>query len=264
MIRGVILDLDGTVYLGDEPVPGAPAFVDYLRSRDIRPLFVTNRANRTPGEIARHLAGMGIRCGVADVLTAAEATARHLPPGRVFLIGEEGMRRALEEAGHTVVEDAADYVVVSYDRGFNYERMERACRLIHAGARFVATNPDRNLKTDRGILPGTGAIVAAVQAGCGVDPVVVGKPQPLIMRMALQRLALDAADVLVVGDNLATDVPAGLNAGMRTVLILTGISQPGDVADADIRPTWTVTSYGQLQALIEDLARGNADGAPPR
>lgn len=252
MIRGVILDLDGTVYFGTDEVPGAGSFVAGCRDMGIRCLFVTNRANRVPEEIVRQLRGHGIPCEPGDVLTAAQATARYLRRGSAWYIGEEGLRRALQEQGIAITEERPDYVVVGYDRGFNYEKLFNACRLIDGGARFIATNPDRALKTEKGIYPGTGAIVEAVAAGTGRRPVIVGKPERLIMDMALERLGMGPDEVIVVGDSLATDVPAGHAAGMLSVLLLTGVSRREDVAHSAVKPDWVVGTFDELLSRVRD------------
>lgn len=250
MIRGVILDLDGTVYLGQAEVPGASAFVARCHAAGIRCLFVTNRANRTPAEVAEQLRGFGMPCGPADVLTSAQATARVLPPGRAFCIGEAALLQALTEAGFTICEERPDYVIVGLDRTFTYEKLARACSLIGAGARFVATNPDRALKLATGVMPGTGAIVAAVEAGSGQAPLVIGKPGRLIMDMALAVLGTRPEETLVVGDNLVTDIPAGAAAGMPTALILTGVSRREDLPAAPVAPNWVVAGFDELWTVI--------------
>jgi 4-nitrophenyl phosphatase len=260
VIRGVILDLDGTVYLGLEEVPGAGRFVAECRAMGVRCLFVTNRANRTPEEVVRQLQGFGIPCATADVLTAAQATARYLQRGSAWYIGEDGLRLALEEQGIAITDERPDYVVVGYDRGFTYEKLFKACRLIDRGATFVATNPDSALKTDKGIYPGTGAIVAAVTVGSGRTPIVIGKPERRIMDMALDRLGLAAGEVIVVGDSLATDVPAGRAAGMRTVLLLTGVSRFEEIGLAAQKPDWVAATFDELLDRVRREA--NAPYAP--
>jgi 4-nitrophenyl phosphatase len=250
MIKGVILDLDGTVYLGKQEVPGAARFILFLKESGIRYLFVTNRANRTPTIVAEHLCTYGIPCTENDVLTSAQATVQYLKRGSVYYIGEEGLKVELDKAGMTVNEEAPDYVIVSFDRTFNYDKLRKACRLIHAGAQFIATNPDKALKTATGLTPGTGSIVAAVAAGSGKEPVMIGKPERLIMDMALERLGLQREEVINVGDNLATDIPAGIVAGIRTAFILTGVSSREDLAHTDLEPAWIVASYEELTTIV--------------
>jgi 4-nitrophenyl phosphatase len=255
MIKGVILDLDGTVYRGQAEVPGAGRFARDMAGSGVRCLFVTNRANRRPEEIARQLAGYGIPCGPSDVLTSAEATAQYLGGGSAYYIGQDGLRAALEAAGIRIDDCSPDAVVVSLDLGLTPEKVETAARLIRAGARFVATNPDRWFPTETGNQPGTGTIVDAVAAKCGRKPIVVGKPERLIMDMALRRLRLAAAEAIAVGDNVETDIPAGAAAGMRTVLLLTGVSSREDLVRAPVPPTWVVEGYEELTRIVE------ADGA---
>jgi HAD superfamily hydrolase (TIGR01457 family) len=250
MIRGVILDLDGTVYRGADEVPGAAECVARHRARGGRCLFVTNRANRTPEAVAAHLRGYGIDCGREDVLTSAQATALFLKHGTYYPIGEDGLVRALEEQGLTRDDRAPDYVVVSFDRGFTYDKLCTACGLIAAGARFIATNPDRALRTETGMSPGTGAIVAAVEAGSGARPLIIGKPERRIMDLALERMGLRREEAVCVGDNLDTDIRAGHHAGIRSVLILTGVTRREDIARATHAPTWVVESYAELDTLL--------------
>ena len=260
MIRGVLLDLDGTVYLGKTEVPGATAFIGLLKDEGIRTLFVTNRANRTPERICAQLREYGITCECEDILTSAQAAARHIGRGSVYYIGEEGLRQALEEQGLTITDDEPNYVVVGFDRTFNYEKLETACRCIRHGATFIATNPDNGLSTEHGITPGTGALVAAVAAGSGTEPLVIGKPQKRLFDIALGTTGLAAEEVIAVGDNLQTDIAAGASAGIRTALILTGLSKRADLERADVPPTWVVDNYNDLTAIVVAENRHPPDG----
>lgn len=251
MIKGIILDLDGTVYRGTEEVPGAAQFISIMREQGRNCLFVTNRANRTPERIASHLTKYGIAVKTDEVLTSSYATARYLAKGSVYLIGEEGLSQAFKHNGFTITDDAPDYVVVGFDRTFTYDKLVKACRLIDGGAGFIATNPDKGLRTEQGINPGTGAIVAAIAAGCGVEPVMIGKPQPLIFQMALERLDLSKDEVVAVGDNIETDIVAGIKVGVRTVLILSGISTVEDVEHSPVQPTWVVRDYDEMARIFD-------------
>ena len=253
MIKAVMLDLDGTVYRGTEEVPGAADFVRYLRGEGIGVLFVTNRANRTPHVVRDHLVGLGIDCKIEDILTSAQATAAYLEKGSAYYIGEDGLEVALEEQGITTSEEDPDYVVVSFDRGFTYDKMVKACRLIDGGAKFIATNPDKGLRTEEGIYPGTGAIVAAVAAGSGMEPIVIGKPEKLIIEMALKRLGVTPDEAILVGDNVNIDVPAGSNAGVRTALLLTGISSREDAAASGLNPDWVLDGFEELTTVVRAL-----------
>jgi 4-nitrophenyl phosphatase len=254
MIKGVLLDLDGTVYWGQKQVPGAADFLAFLRTQSIRCLFVTNRANRTPQAICEHLRGYGIACTPDDVLTSAQATAAYLTPGPAYYIGEDGMYCALMEAGFEITDNEPDYVIVSYDRGFSYDKLATACRLIGAGAKFVATNDDKAINTEDGLAPGSGALVAAVAAGSGREPLLIGKPERPLFDMALRRLNLPADDVIAVGDNPATDLPAGQRAGIRTAYMLTGVGTRDDLKRLALRPTWVAADFGALTRIVGSAA----------
>jgi len=251
-IKGILMDLDGTVYYGKDQVPGAGSFIEKCRAQGIRILYVTNRANRPPEEIRDHLRSYRIPCETDDILTAAQAAARYLKKGSAFYIGEEGMRLALEEEGILINDINPDYVIVSFDREFNYAKLKKACSLIFKGAKLVATNPDRGLKTEDGISPGTGAIVAAVETGSATKSLMIGKPQGIIFEMALKKLGMNKDEVIAVGDNIDTDVAAGITANIRTALILTGITTPEEAACSPHKATWTVRNFAELSALLDD------------
>jgi len=250
-IRGVILDLDGTVYRGREAVPGAAAFVNSLVARGVRILYVTNRANREAAAVREHLLALGLACGPADVLTSAQALVAYLRPGTAYVLGEPPLVRVLEAGGFTLTPERPDYVIASLDRELTYEKLRCAATAIARGARFVATNPDKGLRVEDEIIPGVGATLAALQAVTGVAPQVIGKPEPLIMTMALRQLGLAAAEVISVGDNVETDVPASMAAGIRVALILTGISRAADVAASPVAPTWVVEDFSALQRIVD-------------
>ncbi len=253
MLNGVILDLDGTVYLGSEQVPGASEFVSFLAEKGIKCLFVTNRSNRKPEDVAAHLQEYGIPCEVEHVLTSSQATVQYLQRGSAYVIGEEGLTSELMKAGITITDRSPDYVIVSLDRHFSYDKLLIACNLIAGGATFIATNPDKVLKVSTGLNPGTGSIVAAVEAASGVKPLVIGKPEKLIMEMSLARMGLSAAEVIAVGDNVLTDIPAGAAAGMKTVLLLTGVSKRRDAESGPYRPDWVLDGFAELTDLVRDL-----------
>lgn len=250
MIKGMIFDLDGTVYWGRKEVPGAGRFIQELKKNDIKYVFVTNRANRPPEDVCEHLRGYGIECDESHVVTTAFATAEYLKGGSCYYIGEEGLRRELDRVGMTITDDKPDYVIVSFDRTLTYDKIKKACQLIHGGAKFIATNPDKALKMADGIVPGTGSIVAAIEAGSGVKPLVIGKPGKYIIELGLQRMGLSKDEAVNVGDNVETDIPAGLNAGVRTAFILTGVSTLEDLQKTNCRPTWIVDNYEELAEIL--------------
>ncbi len=253
-VRGLILDLDGTVYRGEEAVPGAAEAISSLRARGVAIRYVTNRANRTTGEVQRQLQGMGLECGPDEVITSAEATADFLEPEPVYVIGERGLLEALDRRGFVIDAVSAKTVIVSYDRGFSYDKLATAARLIGNGARFVATNADRGLRIASGLVPGTGSLVAAVETATGVKPLIVGKPERLIFDITLRSMGLSAENVVAVGDNLDTDIPAGAAAGIRTAFILTGVSTRADLARTSVAPTWVVEDYTELRRVLDASA----------
>lgn len=242
--RGYILDLDGTLYKGEEAIPGARFFVGQLRERGIPYLFLTNNSSRTPGQVAEKLRRLGFPAEAEQVFTSAQSAARFLSGKgdhpRVYAIGEEGLLSALREAGCRLVQKEADAVVVGIDRQFTYEKLKRACLEIRAGARFVGTNGDRVIPTEEGMLPGNGSLCAAVAAASGMNPVFTGKPEPLIFQYALERLGTTPEETLVVGDNLDTDIRGGLEAGMDTLLVYTGVTAPEDCVSSKIKTTHAV------------------------
>ena len=252
-IKGILFDLDGTVYLGEKEVPGAAKFINDLKPNGIRALYVTNRSNRSADVVCDHLRGYGIECEEDDIISTADAAALYLKPGSYYAIGEENLFDTLNRHGFTYDDKAPDYVIVSFDREFNYDKLKTAVGFIYKGAKFVSTNPDHALKMYDDILPGTGAIVAAVEVGSGIKPITVGKPERIIFDIAIERIGVNRSEVIAVGDNLLTDIPAGAAAGIRTALILTGMSKREDVATSPVEPTWIVDGYEELWDKIKNI-----------
>jgi 4-nitrophenyl phosphatase len=240
--KGYLLDLDGTVYRGSEIIPEAVAFIGYLREKGIPFLYVTNNSSAPPEQVADRLTSMGLPTGADEVYTSSMATASYLAEREaegtpVFVIGEEGIRLELERRGFVLTENQPRYVVVGIDRLFTYEKLAAATRAIRGGARLIATNRDAALPSERGLLPGSGSLVAAVSVASGATPVVIGKPEPIIVRYALERLGVSAEDTLIVGDNLYTDIEAGANSGIDSLLVLTGYSTAEEARCHPVAPT---------------------------
>lgn len=252
-IKGILFDLDGTVYLGEKEVPGAAKFIASLKEQGIRSLYVTNRSNRGADEVCEHLRGYGVECAEDDIITTADATALYLKPGSYYAVGEKNLFDTLNRHGFIYNDKTPDYVVVSFDREFNYDKLKKAVGFIYNGAKFISTNPDHALKMYNDILPGTGAIVAAVEVGSGVSPITVGKPERIIFDIAIERIGIDRSEVIAVGDNLLTDILAGSAAGIRTALILTGMSTREDIAESSVEPTWVVENYDELSEVLTSL-----------
>ena len=230
-VRAVLLDMDGVVYVGEEPLPGVQEFLDYLEATERNWLFVTNNSSRTPNQFVEKVGRMGIGAGESHMLSSALATASWLaeqyPDGvRAFMIGQDGLRSALEQEGITIVEDAqaADVIVSGIDFSVRYERLADATLAIRAGARFIGTNSDTSFPSERGQIPGTGALLALLEAATGVTPTVIGKPNPGMFQQAMHKLGTTAAETLMVGDRYETDIAGAIELGMPTAAVLTGIT----------------------------------------
>ncbi|WP_010271145.1 HAD-IIA family hydrolase [Paenibacillus senegalensis] len=229
---GWIIDLDGTMYRGNMPVEGAAQFISQITEAGHPYLYVTNNSSRKPGQVAEHIRRVtGASASAENILTSSQAAARYAagrkPGASFFAIGEEGLMHALEEAGLVPVreDEVPDFVVQGIDRGFTYDKLAKATRYIHRGAEYLLTNPDRLLPGDGGLLPGAGSVAASLKTASGTEPVVIGKPSPIILNLAVEKLGLPRNDIWVVGDNIETDIAGGVAARCRTALVLTGITR---------------------------------------
>lgn len=254
-LRGLILDMDGVLWEGNNPLPGLADFFQFLRRRQIRILLATNNSSLSPESYREKLQRMGVPVALDEILTSALATAEYLksaarPGEKAYLIGEEGLIRAVEAAGLEVADpDALDarYVVVGMDRNLTWNKLACATINLHRGARFIGTNSDVTFPTERGIAHGNGAILAALTAASGIKPKVIGKPFPALLRMAVRRLGLPKARIAAVGDRLETDILGARNAGLNSILVLTGVTRRKDLRKSRIRPTWVVENLPALQ-----------------
>jgi 4-nitrophenyl phosphatase len=242
-LRGLLIDLDGVVYTGRQAIPGAGEFLAQARQQGLPFLLVTNNSTRAPEQVAERMSGMGIEVAADEILTSAQAAMAYVREhsqgeARVLVVGEAGLRTAAEREGLQLREDGADWVVAGLDRTFDYQKLARATRAIRGGARFVASNADALLPIEGGdVLPGAGSIVAAIRAATGVEPVVVGKPEPAMFAHGLRKLGgLRPGDVAMIGDRLDTDIDGGQAAGLRTILVLTGVTTRGLLATASVHP----------------------------
>lgn len=259
--HGYLLDMDGVIYRGNEPIPGAVEFIQTLRENDVPFLFLTNNSQRTRRDVMTRLRRMGMDVDERHIFTCAMATARFLakqkPEGTAYVIGEGGLLHALHENGYAIVDHDPDYVVVGEGRTFTMEMMEAAVRMVLRGAKLVATNPDPNCPTPKGPRPGCGAIVAMLEKATGIEAFSVGKPSPVMMREARKALGLTTGQTVMVGDTMETDILGGVQMGYQTVLVLTGGTQPDDLARFAYRPDRVVDS-------VADLCRDESgDGGEP-
>jgi len=248
------MDMDGVLVREEHPIPGASDFIARLRELGLPFLVLTNNSIYTRRDLAARLALSGLEVPEESIWTSALATADFLddqrPGGTAFVIGEAGLTTALHSAGYTLVERDPDYVVLGETRTYSFERISQAIRLIVGGARFIATNPDPTGPTPDGPLPATGSVAALISRATGVAPYFVGKPNPLMMRSALNAIDAHSETTAMVGDRMETDVVSGLEAGMFTVLVLTGSTQREEAEAFPYRPSRIVESIADL---IDDL-----------
>ncbi len=228
-VRAVILDMDGVVYVGNDPLPGVQDLLDYLDRTGRRWYFVTNNSTRTPQMFADKVQGMGIEAGPEHILTSSLATASWMAEefpsrGKVYVVGETGLRQALTGEGFDLVEDPfeAEYVVSGIDFQLVYKTLADATLAIRNGAKFIGTNIDPTFPSERGQIPGTGAVLALLEAATGVKPEIIGKPFPGMYRQAMHKLGSDPASTLMVGDRYETDIAGAIRLGMPTVAGTTG------------------------------------------
>ena len=257
VIRSWLMDMDGVLVREESPVPGADEFIARLRELEIPFLLLTNNSIYTPRDLAARLRASGLDVPEGAIWTSALATARFLddqrPDGSAFVIGEAGLTTALHEAGYTLTDRAPDYVVLGETRTYSFERITTAIRLIAAGARFIATNSDATGPAPDGPLPATGAVAALISRATGVEPYFVGKPNPLMMRSALNAIDAHSETTAMIGDRMDTDVIAGLEAGMETILVLTGLTTREQSERHPYRASRVVDSVADLLAELADL-----------
>jgi NagD protein len=235
-IRGkaaFIIDMDGVLYHGNRLLRGAAEFVAWLRARDKRFLFLTNSSERSPAELSQKLARLGIAVEPEHFYTSALATAAflasQLPGGSAYVIGEPGLINALYEAGYTMNNVNPDYVVIGEARSYSLDTVEKAVRLVMDGARLIGTNPDLHGPGEGGLVPACGALVAPIELATGRKAYFVGKPNPLIMRNALKRLGMTREVTAIIGDRMDTDIVAGVETDIETVLVLSGVTKREDL-----------------------------------
>jgi 4-nitrophenyl phosphatase len=253
-IQHLIIDMDGVLWRGDEPMPGLRAFFAFLHQRRFDFILATNNSSRTPEQYVAKLARFGVEVPPERILTSSLATAAYLagqtPPGaRVYAIGEDGVRQALEERGFVLADGTgvgAAYVVVGWDRDLTWDKLATAALLINAGAGFIGTNPDVNYPTERGPVPGNGAQLAALQATTGVAPVVIGKPEPWMYQECMRRMGARPQTTAIIGDRLDTDIAGGMRAGLTTILVLSGISTEADLAASPMKPDFVCADIEEL------------------
>ncbi|MFC0013708.1 MULTISPECIES: TIGR01457 family HAD-type hydrolase [Allobacillus] len=247
--EGYLIDLDGTMFRGTDEIQGAKEFVDELNKRHIPHMFLTNNSSRTLEQTAEKLEGFGIDAKVEQVITASLATAafikENLTSRRAFVVGQTGLIRALEEAGIELTDEEAEIVVMGIDRNVTYEKLSRAALNAQKGAYLLATNPDIKVPTERGFTPGNGAFVELVSHVSGKKPTYVGKPQPFMMEFALKKLGIPREKTIMVGDNYETDIMAGIQSGLDTLHVQTGVTSKEELVKYAEQPTYSVRTLNE-------------------
>jgi NagD protein len=249
--KNFIMDMDGVIVRGSQPVPGAAEFIKKLQEKAIPFLVLTNNSIYTPRDLANRLRFLGIDVPDDRVYTSAIATARFLhgqrPNGTAYTIGEAGLTTALHEIGYVLTEHDPEYVVLGETSTYSFERITRAIRLILGGARFIATNPDPIGPAEGGLAPATGAVAALIDKATGVAPYYVGKPNPLMLRTALRVLDVHSEETAMIGDRMDTDIVMGTESGLETILVLTGVTQRDQVERFPYRPTHILESVATIE-----------------
>ncbi|AIM16071.1 MULTISPECIES: TIGR01457 family HAD-type hydrolase [Neobacillus] len=249
--KGYLIDLDGTMYRGSERIEAASDFVKKLQRKGIPYLFVTNNSSRTPAQVAKKLRDFDIPAEENQVFTTSQATANYIyslkKDATVYVIGEEGIRTALEEKGFTFAGETAEFVVVGIDRSLTYEKLAVACLAVRNGAVFLSTNGDIAIPTERGLLPGNGSITSVISVSTQTKPIFIGKPESIIMEQALKVLGTSKEETIMVGDYYDTDILAGMNAGIDTLLVHTGVTTKELLKGYDRKPTYAIDSLDQWE-----------------
>lgn len=246
-----LLDMDGVLVRGSTAIAGAQQFIQRLLDHDIHFAVLTNNPMYTPRDLQHRLALAGLNVPHERLFTAAMATAQFLhtqmPDGSAYVIGEAGLTSALHDVGYLQTERDPDYVVLGETTNYNFERISKAVRLVAAGARFIATNPDPSGPSEKGIEPACGAMAALIQKATGIAPYFIGKPNPLMMRSALRFLRAHSEDTVMVGDRMDTDIVAGMESGLDTILVLTGVTTQDMITKFPYRPMKVVDSVADIE-----------------
>lgn len=253
--KNYLIDMDGVLVRGATVIPGAVEFLARLETAGCQYLILTNNPMFTPADLSHRLRSIGLDLPDNRIFTSAMATAgflqRQKPNGKAFVIGESGLTSPIHNAGYIITDIQPDYVVLGETYAYNFEMITKAVRLIVNGARFVATNPDVSGPTETGIAPGCGAMAALIEKASGVSPFFVGKPSPLMMRMALnylrqQGVKAHSEDTVMVGDRMDTDIISGVTSDMETILVLSGVSRREDATRFSYQPTYILDSVADI------------------
>lgn len=248
--KNYLMDMDGVLVRGRTPIPGAGDFITRLNEQNIPYLVLTNNPIYTPRDLAHRLQTAGLNVPEDRIFTSALATARflqaQLPNAKAYVIGESGLTDAIHRIGYVITDHEPDYVILGETHGYNYANITTAVRLVSAGARFVATNPDASGPSEQGLVPACGAMAALIEKATGVAPFFVGKPNPLMMRSALNYLGVHSEDTVMIGDRMDTDIVSGVNSGVETTLVFTGVTRREEIERFPYRPTNVAESIADV------------------
>ena len=254
--KGFICDMDGVIYHGNKLLPGVREFVDWLYKEKKHFLFLTNSSERSPKELQQKLWRMGLDVDESHFYTSAQATAKFIssqaPGCSAFVIGGAGLIMALHDEGITMNDVDPDYVVIGEGNSYNYESIVKAVRLVLAGAKLIGTNSDLTGPSEDGILPACRAMIAPIEMATGQSAYFIGKPNPLIMRTGLRILGVHSEDAVMIDDRMDTDVVAGIETGLDTVLVLSGVTDPDEIKRFPYRPKHILSGVGDIPTLSDD------------
>ena len=249
--KNYLIDMDGVLVTGTNIVSGAQKFIERLKERSAKYLVLTNNPRYTPGDLSHRLQWIGLEIPPQQIFTSALATARFLetqrPKSTAFVIGESGLTDAIHEVGYVITDHDPEYVVLGETSSIDFEQITKAIRLVSEGAHFIATNPDPAGPTEGGIVPATGAMAALIERASGVSPFFIGKPNPLMMRLALNYLGVHSEHTVMIGDRMDTDIVTGIESGMETILVLSGVTREEEVRRFPYQPTRIVSGIGEVE-----------------
>jgi 4-nitrophenyl phosphatase len=265
-IRALIIDMDGVLWHGNKAVPSLVEFFQVIRELGLKFILATNNASSTPQQYVNKLAGMGVKVELEEVMTSAMATAMYLASQmtpsetRVFVLGDEGAIQAMQEKGFVLTSlyeingpnsKGADVVVCGKDHTINWDKLATATLNLRAGAKFVGTNGDNTLPTELGLIHGNGAILAALEAASGVKPMIIGKPEPIMYQQVIAKLNSNLDETIAIGDKLETDILGAIRTGIRSLMVLGGVSTADDLAKSEYKPTWVMPDLSSVTAALK-------------
>ena len=239
--KSFIMDMDGVIFVGNKIIDGAKQFIEKLKENGSKYLFLTNNSSQTPLDLSKKLLVLGIDVTPERIHTAAQAVASFIESqkkgGSAYVIGDQGIFNALHDVGYHITEFNPDYVIMGDTRTYSLEMIQKACKFVNGGARLIGTNPDLTGPSDFGIVPSVGSLIAPIEKATGVKPYYIGKPNPLIMRTALRKIDSHSEDTVMIGDRMDTDIVAGIETGLETILVLTGVTRREEVERFPYQPT---------------------------